>query len=164
MDRKVIMVEREGKTWGSREGDSRFDDEETRELWVYQLLHEATEGRYHDFSSEWYQEYELDPEIYKIWYRQQFFIDGEDASEYIRSLGREYFRYVHCNVYSDMGYNLGLKLGYKYYKKLKDADFCSSIAAKLGFWRGYLDGMDCGMKEGTEALDIMGLKRVDEDY
>ena len=156
-DLKQVTVECENKTLSSCAGDSRFDDQETRNHWIWQLLRELV-GAY-DFSETWRQEYELEPEIYDIWYHHQFYIDGEDAREYIQALGLRYYGDMHSLRIQSYG---GIREGWKYYKILRDHRYNGHTAANLAYWRGYIEAMDWNSpwdKEGTEVLDLMDLER-----
>lgn len=95
---------------------------------------------------------------YQGWYKEHFFIDGEDASEFLKEIKRTTQSRVGAS-YS------GVHEGWKYYKMLRARNFNRHTAANLAFWRGYIDGMDWNNsweKEGTEALDILGLERRKE--
>ena len=102
----------------------------------------------------WKPKYELPKDIYDAWFKWYYFIDGEDASEFIREIGRSQHTLNFQNSYAIM-------LGWKYFKKLKAAKFKTSTAAILSYTRGYLGGMDANNRydaEGTEALDLLGLQ------
>ena len=102
----------------------------------------------------WYPKYELPKGIYDAWFKWYYFIDGEDASEFIRAIGRSQHTLDFQNSYAIM-------LGWKYFKKLKAAKFKTSTAAILAYTRGYLGGMDANNRydaEGTEALGLLGLQ------
>ena len=104
----------------------------------------------------WQPKYELPKDIYDAWYKWYYFIDGEDASEFIREIGRSQHTLHFQSSYAIM-------LGWKYFKKLKAAKFKTSTAAILAYARGYLGGMDANNRyeqEGTEALDILGLQTL----
>ena len=102
----------------------------------------------------WKPKYELPKDIYDTWFKWYYFIDGEDASEFIREIGRSQHTLNFQNSYAIM-------LGWKYFKKLKAAKFKTSTAAILAYARGYLGGMDANNRydaEGTEALGLLGLQ------
>lgn len=102
----------------------------------------------------WNPKYELPKDIYKAWYKWFYYIDGEDAFEFINSIGRSQHSMNFQNNYA-------IILGWKYFKKLKAANFNISTAAKLAYFRGYLGGMDANnpfFGEGTEALGLLGLQ------
>ena len=102
----------------------------------------------------WKPKYELPKDIYDAWFKWYYFIDGEDASEFIREIGRSQHTLNFQNSYAIM-------LGWKYFKKLKAAKFKTSTAAILAYTRGYLGGMDANNRydaEGTEALGLLGLQ------
>lgn len=98
--------------------------------------------------------YELPKDIYDAWYKWYYYVDGEDASEFIREIGRSQHTLNFQSSYAIM-------LGWKYFKKLKAAKFKTSTAAILAYTRGYLGEMDANNRyeqEGTEALGILGLQ------
>lgn len=102
----------------------------------------------------WKPKYELPKDIYDAWFKWYYFVDGEDASEFIREIGRSQHTLNFQNSYAIM-------LGWKYFKKLKAAKFKTSTAAILAYTRGYLGGMDANNRydaEGTEALGLLGLQ------
>lgn len=102
----------------------------------------------------WKPKYELPKDIYDAWFKWYYFVDGEDASEFIREMGRPQHTLNFQNSYAIM-------LGWKYFKKLKAAKFKTSTAAILVYTRGYLGGMDANNRydaEGTEALGLLGLQ------
>ena len=102
----------------------------------------------------WKPKYELPKDIYDAWFKWYYFIDGENASEFIREIGRSQHTLNFQNNYAIM-------LGWKYFKKLKAAKFKTSTAAILAYTRGYLGGMDANNRydaEGTEALGLLGLQ------
>ena len=102
----------------------------------------------------WYPKYELPKDIYDAWFKWYYFIDGENASEFIREIGRSQHTLNFQNNYAIM-------LGWKYFKKLKAAKFKTSTAAILAYTRGYLGGMDANNRydaEGAEALGLLGLQ------
>lgn len=102
----------------------------------------------------WKPKYELPKNIYDAWYKWFYYIDGEDASKFIRSIGRSQHSMNFQNNYAIIS-------GWKYFKKLKAANFNTSTAALLAYTRGYLGGMDANNRyeqEGTEALGLLGLR------
>ena len=102
----------------------------------------------------WKPKYELPKDIYDAWFKWYYFVDGEDASEFIRAIGRSQHTLNFQSSYAIM-------LGWKYFKKLKAAKFKTSTAAILAYARGYLGGMDANNRydaEGTEALSLLGLQ------
>ena len=102
----------------------------------------------------WNPKYELPKGVYDAWYKWYYFIYGEDASEFIRAIGRSQHTLNFQNNYAIM-------LGWKYFKKLKAEKFKTSTAAILAYARGYLGGMDANNRydaEGTEALGLLGLQ------
>lgn len=113
-------------------------------------------------NSRWYTfkgEYTIDEEVYQRWYRWHFFIDEEDAHEFLLNCPNG--NALHSGNFQSM---CGALMGWPYFKKLKAAGFNSRTAALLAYTRGYVEGMDlnsCLDKEGTEALIIMGLTRID---
>ena len=100
--------------------------------------------------------YELPKDIYDAWFKWYYFIDGEDASEFIREIG--------CSQHTlHFQSSYAITLGWKYFKKLKAAKFKTSTAAVLAYARGYLGGMDANNRyeqEGTEALGLLGLQTL----
>ena len=113
-------------------------------------------------NSRWYTskgEYTIREDLYQRWYKWYWFIDGEDAHEYLyncpngNTLHSAHFQAV-C----------GATEGWPYFKKLKDAGFNARTAALLAYTRGYTEGMDLNNpwgREGEEALYLIGLKRID---
>ena len=122
-----------------------------RDYWRFKLITEVRKD-----IEGWEPKYELPKDIYDAWYKWYYFIDGEDASEFIREIGRS----QHTLHFQS---NYAIRLGWKYFKKLKAAKFETSTAAILAYARGYLGGMDANNKyeqEGTEALGILGLQTL----
>ena len=113
-------------------------------------------------NSRWYTsngEYTIDEDLYQRWYRWYFFIDEEDAHEFLLSCPNG--NTLHSGHFQS---RCGALLGWSYFKKLKAVGFKSRTAALLAYTRGYTEGMDLNSywdKEGTEALIIMGLTRID---
>lgn len=100
-----------------------------------------------------------DETLYKSWYEFQFYIDGEDAIEFIKRVPRT----KHPRTYNGFQAAMAVSAGWGYYKKLIKAGFNKKTSANLAYWRGYIDGMDMNSafdKEGTEALNLMGLKYI----
>ena len=100
-----------------------------------------------------------DEALYKAWYEFNFFIDGEDAIEFITKVPRT----RHPRTFSGFQASMAVETGWDYYKKLVSEGFNKGTAANLAYWRGYIEGMDVARaldKEGTEALNIMGLQRI----
>lgn len=98
-------------------------------------------------------------DIYDIWYEWYFYINGEDASDYILKVPRT----LHPKTFGGFQASIAVSEGWEYYKKLVLAGFNSHTAANLAYWRGYIDGMDYARvleKEGEEALAIMGLTKM----
>ena len=95
----------------------------------------------------------LDDATYDDWYRWYYFIDGEDAYEYISR----------CSVSqhtTNWQARCGVVVGWKFYKKLREHDFNESTSAMLAYARGYLYGMEFNSPwggEGMEALHCLGL-------
>lgn len=125
------------------------DENNLQDYWKFKLITEVKkdiEGRQ--------PKYELPKDIYDAWYKWYYFIDGENASEFIREIGRSQHTLNSQSSYAIM-------LGWKYFKRLKAAKFKTSTAAMLAYARGYLGGMDANNhfeQEGTEALGILGLQ------
>ena len=122
-----------------------------RDYWKFKLITEVKKD-----IEDWQPKYELPKDIYDAWYKWYYFIDGEDASEFIREIGRSQHTLHFQSSYAIM-------LGWKYFKKLKTAKFKTSTAAILAYARGYLGGMDANNRyeqEGTEALGILGLQTL----
>ena len=113
-------------------------------------------------NSRWYTskgEYTIREDLYQRWYRWYFFIDEEDAHEFLLNCPNG--NTLHSASFQAV---CGATEGWPYFKKLKAAGFKSITAALLAYTRGYTEGMDlnsCWDKEGTEALIIMGLTRID---
>lgn len=102
----------------------------------------------------WKPKYELPKDIYNAWYKWFYYIDGEDAYRFIHSINRSQHSMNFQNNYA-------IRLGWKYFKKLRAADFKTDTAALLAYTRGYLGGMESANyfdREGTEALGILGLQ------
>lgn len=97
-------------------------------------------------------------DMYQRWYEHEFFIDGEDASEFIRKVPRS----KNCLHFQSM---CGVTNGWIHYKALKKAGFRESTAADLAYWRGYIYGMEWNSRfdhEGYEALRLMGLTPIND--
>ncbi len=95
-----------------------------------------------------------DPSLYQKWYEYEFFIDGEDAREFIELVPRT----RHSTLIQP---RCGVECGWKYYKRLVAREFQKRTAANLAYWRGYLAGMDLNSpwdREGTEAIRCMDLE------
>ena len=113
-------------------------------------------------NSRWYTskgEYTIREDLYQRWYRWYFFIDEEDAHEFLLNCPNG--NTLHSGYFQS---RCGALMGWPYFKKLKAVGFNSRTAALLAYTRGYTEGMDlnsCRDKEGTEALIIMGLTRID---
>lgn len=138
----------------------RNNESECREYWKHMLLirvkdalisaSKASSGGY-IYNRE--NRLILDDETYDDWYRWYYFIDGEDAYEYI----------LRCDVSqhtTDWQARCGVVVGWKFYKKLLEHDFNESTAAMLAYARGYLSGMEANSpwdSEGMEALHCLGL-------
>ena len=110
-------------------------------------------------NSNWYTcgEYTIDEPLYQRWYRWYWFIDGEDAHEFLHNCPKG--NTCHSTHFQSA---YGAIEGWKYFKKLKTAGFNARTAALLAYTRGYIDGMDINAPldmEGTEALNLMGLTR-----
>lgn len=97
--------------------------------------------------------YKIDDAIFDEWYRWYYYIDGEDAHEYL----------LYCNASqhtTNWQNNCGVIVGWKFFKKLREHDFNPSTAAMLAYARGYLTGMESNSpwdSEGMEALHCLGL-------
>lgn len=95
----------------------------------------------------------IDDETYDEWFRWYYYIDGEDASEFIRRCGVS----QHTTNWQA---RCGVIVGWKFYKKLISHDFRTDTAAMLAYARGYLTGMESNSpwdSEGMEALQCLGL-------
>lgn len=122
-----------------------------QDYWKFRLITEVRK----DIES-WRPKYELPKDIYDAWYKWYYYIDGEDAYEFIRAIGRSQHTLNFQNNYA-------IILGWKYFKKLKAAKFNTGTAAMLAYARGYLGGMDANNRyfaEGTEALGLLGLQTL----
>ena len=82
-----------------------------RDYWRFKLITEVKKD-----IEGWQPRYELPKDIYDAWYKWYYFIDGEDASEFIREIGRSQHTLHFQSSYAIM-------LGWKYFKKLKAAKF-----------------------------------------
>lgn len=122
-----------------------------QDYWKFQLITEVRKD-----IEGWQPKYELPKDIYDAWYKWYYFIDDEDASEFIREIGRSQHTLNFQNNYAT-------QLGWKYFKKLRAAKFKISAAAMLAYARGYLGGMEVARyfdREGTEALGLLGLQTL----
>ena len=54
-----------------------------QDYWKFKLITEVRKE-----IEGWQPKYELPKDIYEAWYKWFYYIDGEDASEFIRSIGR----------------------------------------------------------------------------
>lgn len=149
------VVERE-----SIRTDAWRDNDECREYWKRTLLTRiknrliratrAAEGGY-IYKRE--TRLILDDATYDDWYRWYYFIDGEDAYEYIsRCESSQHTTHWQARC--------GVVVGWKFYKKLREHNFNESTAAMLAYARGYLAGMESNNpwdSEGMEALHCLGL-------
>ena len=138
----------------------RNNENGCREYWKHELLthvkdvliraSRASEGGY-IYKKE--KRLILDDATYDDWYRWYYFIDGEDAYEYISR----------CSVSqhtTNWQARCGVVVGWKFYKKLRKHDFNESTSAMLAYVRGYLSGMESNNpwdSEGMEALHCLGL-------
>ena len=138
----------------------RNNENGCREYWKHELLthvkdaliraSKASEGGY-IYKKE--TRLILDDATYDDWYRWYYFIDGEDAYEYISR----------CSVSqhtTNWQARCGVVVGWKFYKKLREHDFNESTSAMLAYVRGYLYGMEFNSPwggEGMEALHCLGL-------
>lgn len=104
----------------------------------------------------WHAEYKLPDDIYEDFRKWYFFIDGEDAQEFIIACGGT----QHTQNFQAM---CGVTYGWKYFKVLKEHGFRTSTAAMLAYSRGYLAGMEMACPfdhEGNEALSCLGLTTI----
>lgn len=138
----------------------RNNENGCREYWKHELLthvkdaliraSKASEGGY-IYKKE--TRLILDDATYDDWYRWYYFIDGEDAYEYISR----------CSVSqhtTNWQARCGVVVGWKFYKKLRKHNFNESTSAMLAYARGYLYGMEFNSPwggEGMEALHCLGL-------
>lgn len=132
----------------------READEPTKQRYCFYLIDEELERDLLNKRASFVEE-----SLYKSWYEFQFYINGEDAFDFIVSVPRT----KHPRTFNDFQAAMAVEMGYGYYKNLTKAGFNKTTAANLAYWRGYIDGMDMNSafdKEGTEALDLMGLKYV----
>lgn len=129
-------------------------DEQTKQKHFFYLIDEALERDLLNKRASF-----EDETLYKSWYEFQFYIDGEDAINFIKRVPRT----KHPRSFNDFQAAMAVSSGWEYYKRLTKAGFNETTAANLAYWRGYIDGMDMNSafdKEGTEALDLMGLKYI----
>ena len=104
----------------------------------------------------WHAEFKISDADYNDWYRWYYFIDGEDAREFIEA----------CEVSQHTTHfqsRIGVVKGWEYFKELKKHEFNTSTAALLAYARGYIDGMNLNAPwdaEGDEALACLGLAQV----
>lgn len=127
------------------------NEDNLQDYWKFKLITEVKkdiEGRE--------PKYELPKDIYDAWYKWYYYVDGENASEFIREIER--FQHTRNSQSS-----YAIMLGWKYFKKLRVAKFKTSTAALLAYTRGYLGGMDANNRYnqvGTEALGLLGLQTL----
>lgn len=130
-------------------------DEETRNRHLFFLINEDLDQKLFYKKKARF----ADPEMYDKWYKHEFYIDGEDASEFIRRVPRT----RHARSFNDFQASIAVTEGWKHFKALRSADFNISTAANLAYWRGYITGMEWSYRgEGREALSLMGLKSTDK--
>ena len=125
-----------------------------RDYWKHNLLTRIYR-KLKNYSS-WYAEYSIDEAIYDEWYHWYFFINGEDAREFIMACQHS----QHSSNFQSM---IGVTEGWKYFKELKKHDFNTLTAAMLAYARGYIDGMNMNAPwdaEGDEALACLGLRKA----
>lgn len=132
-------------------------DESYRTYWKHKML-----SGFRDYleplskgESSWRTTYLVEDDLFNEWYKWEYFIEGEDAHEFIRAL------HGISQHTTDFTTRYGLVLGWKYYKVLKKHDFLTSTSAMLAYARGYLGAMEVGRPfdhEGLEALHCLGLK------
>lgn len=138
----------------------RNNENGCREYWKHELLthvkdaliraSKASEGGY-IYKKE--TRLILDDATYDDWYRWYYFIDGEDAYEYISRCSAS----QHTTNWQA---RCGVVVGWKFYKKLREHNFNESTSAMLAYARGYLYGMEFNSpwdSEGMEALHCLGL-------
>ena len=126
-----------------------LNEDNLQDYWKFRLITEVRKD-----IEGWKPKYELPKDLHDAWYKWYYFVDDEDASEFIRSINRSQRSMNFQNNYAIM-------LGWKYFKKLKAAKFKTNTAAILAYARGYLGGMDANNRydaEGTEALGLLGLQ------
>ena len=124
---------------------------ETRDYWRFRLISK-------DLDNElFYKKAQFeDQDMYQRWYEHEFFIDGEDAHEFVRKVPRS----KNCLHFQSM---CGVTDGWKHYKALRNAGFNERVSAELAYWRGYISGMEWNSPwdhEGTSALRAMGLNLI----
>lgn len=125
------------------------NEDNLQDYWKFKLITEVKkdiEGRE--------PKYELPKDIYDAWYKWYYYVDGENASEFIREIERHTLNFQS---------SYAIMLGWKYFKRLRAAKFKTSTAAILAYTRGYLGGMDANNRyeqEGTEALGLLGLQTL----
>lgn len=94
-----------------------------------------------------------DPTFYQKWYEYEFYIDGEDAREFVERVPRTRYSRIIQSM-------MAVEYGWRYYKRLRAHDFHKQTSANLAYWRGYLAGMDLNSPwdaEGREAIHCMDL-------
>ena len=129
---------------------SAWEENDLQDYWRFNLISQIRK----DIES-WKPKYELPKDIYDAWFKWYYFVDGENASEFIREIAQHTLNFQN---------NYAIILGWKYFKKLKAAKFKTSTAAILAYTRGYLGGMDANNRyaaEGTEALGLLSLPDTD---
>ena len=137
----------------------RNDENKCQEYWKHHILSQVknellksskTHGGY-IYNRE--KRLVIDDAIYDEWYRWYYYIDGEDAHEFISYCG-------HSQHTTNWQSRCGVVVGWKFYKELRKHDFNKSTAAMLAYTRGYLAGMESNSPwdhEGLEALHCLGL-------
>lgn len=129
-------------------------DDETRNHHLFFLIDEDLDRNLFYRKAQF-----ADPEMYDKWYKHEFYIGGEDASEFIRCVPRT----RHARSLDGFQASIAVTDGWKHFKVLRRADFNPSTAANLAYWRGYITGMEYGRRgEGIEALTLMGLESTDK--
>ena len=94
-----------------------------------------------------------DPTFYQKWYEYEFYIDGEDAREFVERVPRTRYSRIIQSM-------MAVEYGWRYYKRLRAHEFREQVSADLAYWRGYLAGMDLNSPweaEGREAIHCMDL-------
>lgn len=138
------------------------ESEENKDFIRFKLLAKFPFGHLHkdpnvDIHYQPETHYYMDEDLYQRWYEYEFMIHGEDAYAFVTRVPRT----RHSVHFQAM---MGVEAGWKYYKRLRDAEFREEVAANLAYWRGYLSGMDLNNlweAEGKEALMLMDLRLKD---
>lgn len=153
----VLLVDGEEKgytdCWPEWKNDPEYEDQHER--YISALINSLGKYAFRGCSE---QEYEISPELFDIYNRHRWFIDGEDAFEYLS--------YIEATPYSIRFQTYcGIHHGWKFYKRLIAHDFQRSTAAEIAYMAGYVHGMEINApwdREGSEALGLCNLEFISD--